>query len=168
MASAAITTGNAGRLVKLPVLIGDARLTLERARRGSIDVLVLDAFSSDSIPMHLLTLEAFETYRRVITDQGMLLVHISNRHLGLEPVVAAAAHAGWTARLHHYVPTPADTAQNKYTSSRWVALSPSPANIAALEAGSPGAWRPLESRDGFRPWTDDYASVLPVLRALGH
>jgi spermidine synthase len=151
----------------VPVLIGDARLTLERVPRGSIDVLVVDAFSSDSIPMHLLTLEAFGAYRRAIAGDGLLLVHISNRHLNLEPVVAAAARAGWTARLRHYVPAVEDSLRTRHTTSLWVALSPSPASIAALEAGSPGAWRPLESREGFRPWTDDYASVLPVLRALG-
>jgi hypothetical protein len=149
-----------------PVLLGDARLTLERAPPASTDLLVVDAFSSDSIPMHLLTLEAFETYRRKLSAEGLLLVHISNRHLDLKPVVAAAARAGWTARLRHYVPTVEDRDGNQHTSSMWVAMSPSAATITRLEAANPGAWQPLEGRSGFRPWTDDYASVLPILRNL--
>jgi hypothetical protein len=149
-----------------PVLLGDARLTLEGARPASTDLLVVDAFSSDSIPMHLLTLEAFETYRRKLSAEGLLLVHISNRHLDLKPVVAAAARAGWMARLRHYVPTVEDRDGNQHTSSMWVAMSPSAATIARLEAANPGAWQHLEGRSGFRPWTDDYASVLPILRNL--
>lgn len=150
----------------VPVMIGDARLTLEQARPGSIDTLVVDAFSSDSIPMHLLTLEAFATYRRAMAPNGLLLVHISNRHLDLEPVVAEAARQGWTAMLRHYVPAAEDNRRMMYTSSLWVAMSPSPVTITALEAANPGMWRPIEGREGFKPWTDDYASVLPVLRAF--
>lgn len=149
-----------------PVLIGDARLTLEGAPPASTDLLVVDAFSSDSIPMHLLTLEAFDTYRRKLSAEGLLLVHISNRHLDLKPVVAAAARAGWTARLRHYVPTADDRDRNQHTSSMWVAMSPSAATIARLEAANPGVWQPLDGRPAFRPWTDDYASVLPILRNL--
>jgi len=149
-----------------PVLVGDARLTIERAAPESTDFLVVDAFSSDSIPMHLLTREAFETYRRKLSREGLLLVHISNRHLDLKPVVGAAAQAGWTARLRHYVPTTDDRDGNQHTSSMWVAMSPSAATIARLEAASPGIWQPFEGRPGFRPWTDDYASVLPILRNL--
>ena len=150
----------------VPIVIGDARLTLEAEPAASKDVLVVDAFSSDSIPMHLLTGEAFETYRDKLSPNGLLLVHISNRHLDLEPVIAAAASDGWTARLRYYRPSAEDIARKQHTASMWVAMSPSPATIARLEEGNPGAWRQLEGKAGFRPWTDDYASVLPVLRAL--
>ncbi|MDP9423493.1 MAG: fused MFS/spermidine synthase [Pseudomonadota bacterium] len=153
-------------LPNAPVLIGDARLTLEDAEPASTDLLVVDAFSSDSIPMHLVTLEAFQTYRRKLSANGLLLVHISNRHLDLKPVVAAAAREGWTARLRFYAPTAEDIDHNQHTASIWVALSPTPATIGRLEAANPGAWQKLEGRSGFRPWTDDYASVLPVLRSL--
>ena len=149
-----------------PVLIGDARLTLEGARPASTDILVVDAFSSDSIPIHLLTLEAFETYRRKLSADGLLMVHISNRHLDLKPVVAAAARDGWTARLRYYRPTAQDIDRKQHTPSMWVAMSPSPQTIARLEAANPGAWQKLEGRPGFRPWTDDYASLLSVLRKL--
>ena len=150
----------------VPVIIGDARLTLEAEAPASKEVLVVDAFSSDSIPMHLLTLEAFRTYRSRLTADGLLLVHISNRHLDLKPVVAAAAQEGWTARLRLYRPSADEILNRQYTSSMWVAMSPSPATIARLEAARPGSWQKFEGRAGFRPWTDDYASVLPVLRAF--
>jgi SAM-dependent methyltransferase len=152
-------------LPDVPVLIGDARLTLEQASPASLDLLVVDAFSSDSIPMHLLTLEALGTYRRVLAPNGLLLVHISNRHLDLKPVIAsAAANKGWVARVRRYSPGDKDIALNQHTASLWVALSPSPETIAALEKAGPGAWQPLDGQAGFRPWTDDYGSVLPVLR----
>jgi hypothetical protein len=151
---------------RVPVLIGDARLTLEGASPASTDVLVVDAFSSDSIPMHLLTLEAFDAYRRKLSADGLLMVHISNRHLNLKPVVAAAAQNGWTARLRLYRPTAEDIADKQHTSSLWVAMSPSPATMSRLEAANPGAWQKFGGRPGFRPWTDDYASVLPVLHSL--
>lgn len=149
-----------------PTLVGDARLTLEKAAPASTDILVVDAFSSDSIPMHLLTLEAFETYRRKLSGDGLLMVHISNRHLDLKPVVAAAARDGWTARVRFYRPTAQDIADKQHTPSLWVAMSPSAATIQRLEAANPGGWQKLEGRAGFKPWTDDYASVLSVLRKL--
>lgn len=153
-------------LPDVPVVIGDARLTLEAEGPASKDVLVVDAFSSDSIPMHLLTLEAFQTYQSRLSPNGLLLVHISNRHLDLKPVIAAAAQEGWIARLRYYRPSADEIVRRQYTSSMWVAMSPSPATIARLEAANPGSWQKFEGRAGFRPWTDDYASLLPVLRAL--
>ena len=96
----------------------------------------------------------------------MLLVHISNRHLDLQPVVAAAARDGWVARLRYYSPTVEDRDVNQHTASMWVAMSPSPATVQRLEAASPGSWQALKGRTSFKPWTDDYASVLPILRRL--
>lgn len=155
-----------GCLPNVPVVIGDARLTIDQEKPAAFDVLVVDAFSSDSIPMHLLTLEAFETYRRKLADDGLLMVHISNRHLDLKPVIATAAAKGWQARLRYYKPTAEEIDRNQFTPSMWVAMSPSPATIARIEAANPGGWQRIDGRPGFRPWTDDYASVLPVLRAF--
>jgi hypothetical protein len=81
-------------------------------------------------------------------------------------VIAEAASKGWTARLRRYSPTNADMALNQHTPSLWVAMSPSPATIASLEQRSPGVWQLIDRRPGFIPWTDDYASLLPVLRRL--
>lgn len=146
------------------VVIGDARLTLGRSAQGSADLLVIDAFSSDSIPMHLLTDEAFAVYRRQLKPGGLLMVHITNRFLDIEPVIAAAAErGGWTARLLSFTPSPGERADNA-APSIWVALSHSPTTIEKLTAPDASDWRPLRARSGFQAWTDDHASLLPLIR----
>jgi spermidine synthase len=145
------------------ILLGDARLRLAEAQPGSLDLLALDAFSSDAVPMHLMTLEAFATYDRVLAKNGLLLVHISNRFLSLEPVVEAAARAGgWHAAQLTYYPTMMEEFEEAATSD-WIALSRSPATLAALKARG-GEWHALARRPDFTAWTDDYATILPVLR----
>ncbi|WP_186456872.1 spermidine synthase [Sphingomonas suaedae] len=147
------------------IVLGDARLRLAEAPPESLDLLVLDAFSSDAVPMHLMTLEAFDTYSRVLADDGLLLVHISNRFLSLEPVVERAAKAGgWAAAQLTYHP-PLIEEMNEAATSDWIALSRSPEKLAQLTSRADG-WRRLEGRPGFTPWTDDYATILPVLRSL--
>jgi len=151
-------------LPAVPVELGDARLTLARRPAASADLLVIDAFSSDSVPMHLLTLEAFATYRRTLAANGLLMVHISNRYLDLRPVLAAAASHGWEARLRHYKTGKAESAWH-HTPSLWVALSPSPATIAKLEAASPaGTWERFGGADASGAWTDEHATILPLIR----
>nr|WP_246346894.1 fused MFS/spermidine synthase [Sphingomonas jinjuensis] len=141
--------------------MGDARLSLTRDPPASLDLLALDAFSSDSIPMHLMTREAFAAYARVLTPNGLLLVHISNRFLDLEPVVDAAARAGgWQAVELYDRPSLLEAGAN---GSQWVALSRDPAAIAALRRQD-RRWRPLVPVKRMAPWTDDYASILPLLR----
>lgn len=147
------------------IVIGDARMTLARQPAGGADLLVIDAFSSDSIPMHLLTREALDIYGRRLARHGLLLIHISNRYLDLRPVVAGdAAAEGWHARLRHYVPDKRDEGRH-YTASIWVALSRDPAQLDHLVrlSGSDN-WQLLPVRPGFTAWTDDHASILPVLK----
>ena len=149
-----------------PIVVGDARLSLEREPSDSADVLVVDAFSSDSVPMHLLTLEAFAVYRRHLSPNGLLMVHISNNYLDLQPVVAAAAAHGWTARVRTYFPAPRDKALHAVP-SMWVALSPAPTTIATLErASGKDGWEPLPA-SGSAPWTDSHASILPLIKWRG-
>lgn len=145
-----------------PVIrIGDARLTLEQEAPASLDLLALDAFSSDAIPMHLMTREAFADYARVLQPKGLLLVHISNRFLDLEPVVAAVARdGGWHAAKLFYQP-PRFTAIA--SASQWIALSRDRATLPQL-AKRGGAWQPLTARAGMTPWTDDYSTILPLLK----
>jgi SAM-dependent methyltransferase len=138
------------------IVVGDARLELARAPAASADILVVDAFSSDAVPMHLLTREAFDVYARHLKPGGLLLVHISNRHLDLEGVVAAAP--GWQARLGKYNP---DWDYRQLTASDWMALSRSPATMHAL-ARAPEGWIWAESRKPRVIWTDDHASLLSV------
>jgi len=139
--------------------LGDARLGLERQPPQHLDLLAVDAFSSDSIPVHLLTLEAFELYFRHLKPDGILAVHISNRHLYLEPVVAAAAEKlGKDAVV---IESPSDR-ENEIYLARWVLL----ANRGFLqqfpnveEAGEPAT--PLAR---VKLWTDTYSSLFAVLK----
>jgi spermidine synthase len=116
----------------VPITLGDAPLTLAAVPEGKFDILALDAFSSDSIPLHLLTKEAFATYRKALKPNGLLLVHISNRYIDLNPVVAAEAKAnGWSAALRHDSPT--EQLMNRGNrASQWIALSRDPAKLAEL------------------------------------
>jgi hypothetical protein len=148
------------------IVIGDARLSLSRLPSASLDILALDAFSSDAIPMHLLTREALTVYGRVLSPQGLLLVHISNRYLYLEPVLAAEQKDGWTGALFYYEPDPAERVHN-LSASIWVAMARDPRALQRLEEASgadSGLWRPLRARPGFAGWTDDHASILPLLQ----
>jgi hypothetical protein len=162
------------------ISIGDARVRLTESQTASLDLLALDAFSSDTVPMHLLTRQAFATYGRVLAPNGLLLVHISNRFMALAPVVSAAARDGsWKAiRLSyepgpHFIARPLPGGGTKVdqvepiaeSASEWIALSHDPAVLQRLVARG-GGWRPLKDWPQFQPWTDDYASVIPVLRVL--
>jgi len=150
----------------LKIDLGDARLSLSRYR-SAFDLLAVDAFSSDAIPLHLMTAEAFQTYARALKANGLLLVHISNRHLDLEPVVAAIAkREGWHAATRDYEPENKQQLRGiMYTRSEWIALSHDPKALQRLtDTGGAGAWRPLHARPGFRAWTDNYASALPLLK----
>ncbi len=140
-----------------PVVIGDARLELKEMAADRFDILVIDAFSSDAIPLHLLTAEAMDIYLRSLSEDGLLVMHISNNYIHLEPVISQLAISrGLTARLR------ADGEQQdaELFASTWVALARDPDRLAALEAE--GGWRELEEPEG-PVWTDDYASILPYL-----
>lgn len=154
-------------LPQVPIIIGDARLRIAQAPAGDLDLLALDAFSSDAVPMHLLTREAFATYARALSPKGLLLVHISNRFMALAPIVAAAARdGGWQAMQLSYSPGEASAqGMDPGSASEWIALSRDSETLSRLMARG-GGWRALKSYPGFTPWTDDYASVLPVMRAL--
>ena len=148
------------------VKVGDGRLMLAHETQGSFDALFLDAFSSGSIPVHLLTVEAFEEYLRVLRPHGVLAVHISNRHLDLEPVLGLTAGE---LRLAGAV--------RLYKAPRWSGHGALPmmTHLAVLARDSSvlehldlgREWRPFEPRRPTwwrRPWTDDTASLVPYLR----
>jgi SAM-dependent methyltransferase len=156
----------------LKIHLGDARLTLAQQPSGKFDLLAIDAFSSDSIPLHLLTAEAFKVYRRVLKPNGILLVHISNRDFDLNPVIAAEAQAGgWAAALRLDSP-PEDAVNQGMRPSQWIAMSPDPARLAQLTGAVhqrrapyyyPDYWMQLKPPRPNDRWTDDYASVLPYV-----
>lgn len=146
----------------LSIVLGDGRTSLQRAAPDSYDLLVLDAFSSDSIPVHMLTREAIGLYLSRLRAGGILAVHISNRYLELEPVLAALAGSsglyGLSSRDRH-VP-PEDAARGR-TAAQWVVLSTEPEKITSLR--DEGGWKPLQGEPRVHPWTDDYSNVLQAL-----
>ncbi len=152
------------------VVVGDARLKLAEEPTARFDLVAVDAFSSDAIPLHLLTREAFRTYLRVLSDDGVLMVHISNRFLDLEPVVAAIAkQLGLSARMLTYQPDPADIAAGfSFNASIWIALTRDEARMLRFSEAAGGSqdWVPLRGRDDVLGWTDGFASVLPVLKTF--
>jgi SAM-dependent methyltransferase len=156
---------------KVPIHIGDARLTVAERPAQSMDILAIDAFSSDSIPLHLLTKEAFQVYRRVLKPNGLLLVHISNRHVDLQPVLAAEAkEAKWAIAMRDDNP-PKKDAERGMRGSKWIALSAEPEMLAKLtgplvpyaENYDAGKWTAIKAAGTTKRWSDDYASVLPHL-----
>jgi hypothetical protein len=144
------------------VVLGDARLALAGAADAGYDVLVLDAFSSDSIPIHLLTREAFALYLRKLAPHGALLVHISNRWLDLAPVVAALARdAGLAARMLVDEP-PAGPPSDRRIPAAVVALARAD-DLGTLLADP--AWAALPPPPAGALWTDQRSDILRVIRS---
>jgi hypothetical protein len=151
-----------GTKASVEIAAGDARLSIERelrdpARRHVYDVLAIDAFSGDAIPVHLLTREAFALYREALRDDGVLAVHVSNHYLDLPPIVRGlAAEQGWQVVM---IETADDTAR-ALDSSTWMLVTN---NAALLEAASPAVTEP---EPGARTlvWTDAFSSLLQVLK----
>jgi len=142
------------------VVLGDARLKLADEPDGSFDLLAIDAFSSDSVPMHLFTHEAFGVYLDKLSPGGVMMVHISNNYIDLEPALAAEIKArGLHAALRDDNPQP-DT---DYWATSWVAVSRDPGQIARIRSLAPQyPWRALGA-PAAHVWRDDYASILPYV-----
>jgi SAM-dependent methyltransferase len=147
---------------RVRIVTGDARLTLRNEPSATFDILVLDAFSSDAIPIHLLTREAFQEYWRLMRPHGIVAVHISNDHLDLEPVMAALAddlHIHALVRHDFNIPE-SDTAHGR-SPSVWVVLSKSVSDFGPLN--DVAQWAPLRAKR-MRPWTDDFSDIVSVLK----
>jgi hypothetical protein len=145
------------------IVLGDARLSLVQAPDSSYDFIILDAFSSDAIPVHLLTREALQLYLRKLAPGGSIAFHISNRYLNLEPVlveVARDAHIAGIVGADTAI-TSAQTMSFKMN-SKWVVLSRK-AQDHALLAVQPG-WRVLAPTSNVGVWTDDFSNVFSVFR----
>jgi hypothetical protein len=143
------------------IVLGDARLSLNAATSDRFDLLILDAFSSDAIPVHLLTREALQLYLDRLAEHGLLLLHISNQHLKLWPMLhATAAEMGLAQRHQLFLPSAEQKAAGA-TGSEWIVMSRSEADLAFLDA-KPFWTRAAPSRL-VRPWTDDFSNILSVI-----
>ncbi len=144
---------------QVTVIPGDARLSLAAEAPQHFDVLVVDAFSGDAIPVHLLTAEAMALYRRHLTPGGVLAFHISNQYLDLAPVVGRlAAHAGLEARRVHSM---RNEERGEFTAD-WILVGNNPDLFHVPEFANAADLVALKAN--VQLWTDDYSSVLPVLR----
>jgi len=144
------------------VVLGDARLSLANGE-GAFDLIVMDAFSSDAVPVHLLTREAFRVYLDRLRPNGTLIVNISNRYLRLRPVLAAQVRdAGLVGMAQRWVPEDPERAMREYRlSSEWVVLSRTKSAFAGLKDTR---WDSLESDPERAPWTDDFSNIAGILK----
>jgi len=142
------------------VALGDARLQLHHAPPAHYGLIVLDAFSSDAIPVHLMTVEALDLYLSKLAAGGLLVFHISNRSLDLHPVVADLARARNLRALGFD-----DTARNQpggKEPSQWVVLARRPEDLQTLVADT--RWRTLEGRPGRPVWSDDFSNIVTIFK----
>jgi hypothetical protein len=144
----------------VPINIGDARLTLASEPDGAASAIIVDAFSSDAIPVHLLTREAVALYVRKLDPAGIILFHVTNRHMDLAGVVGAVAHAnGLVAYVRHGVPDDKQRQEFKAPSAV-VAVARDARNLGPLSHNA--NWMSLDDV-GIRPWTDDYSDILSAI-----
>jgi len=153
------------RAVTVRLEIGDARIRLERVRRERpqerYDVILVDAFSSDAIPVHLLTREAFRLYFDMLTPRGILALHISNRYLRLEPVVANLAEDGrYAAMVQH-----GDTGDIRGgVEASWAILGRRPEDFGALASDPRWTEASLDPQPAVGIWSDDFHNLLSVFK----
>lgn len=144
------------------VILGDGRIQLEKVPDRTYDLLIMDAFSSDSIPVHLVTKEAFQLYFSKLKESGWLLVNISNRYIDLEPILGAIAEHLGLVTLHQKEGeiSPTEKAMGK-SASHWVILTQKSENFGSLLQDS--RWQAIPP-SSISIWTDDYSNILSVLR----
>lgn len=142
-------------------VVGDARITLADEPKAKFDYLLIDAFSSDSIPVHLLTREAVDLYMDKVAQGGMLVFHLSNRYMELQSVIAAIARErGLHALFHKEQPRSEIDLENFIVLGRAVALVRDPADFGTL-ASNP-AWKPAEAGETIA-WSDEYSNILAAI-----
>ncbi len=146
---------------KVDVVVGDGRLSLAKEPDGALDVIVVDAFSGDAIPAHLLTREALALYFQKLSERGLLLVHVTNAYVDLMPVVAnLVADAGLAARYSRGVrPTLTPGASE----ADWVVVARNSEFLARFGWVAP-PWPELTPAPGVDLWTDDFTNIVQVLR----
>jgi hypothetical protein len=143
------------------IVLGDARLSMEDGSSGVYDLLILDAYSSDAIPVHLITREALDLYLEKLADDGWLAFHISNKYFDLEPVLSRLAEdAELAAVIREDTTITREELDRGKTPSVWLVMARSENALANLPTTQ--GWRSVAQPSG-RVWTDDYSSLLSVL-----
>ena len=145
--------------VNCDIVIADGRLAIEKIPAGEFDVLMLDAFNSDSIPAHLVSREAVQMYLHKLKPDGMILFHVSNRYMDVESLVSAVL---LDAGLEGLVRYDDDEEPTGKTSSDYVVAARNSAALGALEDDA--NWSAVEKPAGIQPWTDDYSNMLTIVK----
>ena len=144
----------------IELALGDARLALAREAPQKFDILAVDAFSSDAIPVHLITREALALYLGHVKPDGIVAFHVSNRFLELVPVVARLARENGVHAVAVYESSDDDEDR---TQSDWVLVARDPAALKGKALQAAGA-APAEDREALRTWTDDYSNLIQILK----
>jgi hypothetical protein len=145
------------------IVLGDGRLSLAKEPDDEFGLIVLDAFSSDSIPSHLLTVEAFDLYFRKLAPDGLLAVHVTNRYIDLGLVIGGLARdrglvsVDW---LGAYDVEPAH--EDGILKARWLVVARDEQALGALLAEP--SWQPLDTPDDAPVWTDSYSNLLAIMK----
>jgi hypothetical protein len=144
------------------IVLGDGRLSLKASADRSYDLIIVDAFSSDSIPMHLLTREAVALYLSKLKPRGVILLNISNEYLDLAPVLMTLVQSVGAAGRHQiFQPSPSEVAQGA-TASEWMAIAASDADLEFLR--SEKRWQVMSPQVHATPWTDDFSNIFGAIR----
>ena len=144
-----------------PIIVGDGRLSLQHEPDHRFDLLILDAFSSDSVPTHLLTREAMVLYFSKLKSDGILAFHITNRHLVLKKVLADHAQKLKLAALIQEFKPPADTIP-LIVATDWVVMSKDAGRLQALQQSRLGKWQKLPLYFDMKSWTDDFTNIVEI------
>jgi SAM-dependent methyltransferase len=151
-----------GSPAPLRVVLGDARLSLSKSAE-TFDLIVLDAYSSDAIPVHLLTRESLQLYLQHLSPDGLLVFHLSNQYFRLAPVVGALARdAGLTCRVRFSGAVSDSAAENGIMASVYAVAARAPGDLGSLLTAP--SWKPVKLQPNARMWTDDYSSLGAALR----
>ena len=143
------------------VVIGDGRLQLARERDGRLDFLLLDAFSSDSVPTHLLSREALQMYLSKLTPEGIVMFHVSNRYLDVEKLVSALVMDSGLTAFSRFDDA-GDLRQIGKSSAHHIVAARRMEDLLGIR-GRPG-WVAVTRPADFQPWTDDYSNLLSLIR----
>jgi spermidine synthase len=144
------------------IVLGDGRLSLKAMPDHHFDLLIVDAFSSDAVPTHLLTREAMALYLQKLKPRGVILFNVSNEYLELAPVLTnVVASTGAVARRQLYYPTPQERSRGA-TASEWMAIAADGADLDFLNPEN--RWRSIAPEPGARPWTDDFSNIFRAIR----
>ena len=142
------------------MIVGDARLSLNKIADRHYDLLIMDAFSSDAVPTHLLTREAMALYFSKLKDDGLLAFHITNRHLALKKVLADHVNSlHLSGLLQEFSP---ETELPLIVATDWVVISKNPERLQKLQQSRLGHWQKLPLTFGLKPWTDDFTHIIGI------